>query len=304
MIYNIYYSDKNLLQKRIEKITSLIPNNIYFQENDFKNIINSFKQINLFETEQRVFIIHNPTFLTNIKIFKKVIELINIILSSNDIIFLLNNKKIIRNSKEITEFLSNTTEINITNLTNKTKAKYILKNRIFKDNDFTEQEIDYIINNLPIDSMIIDQELNKLSTLLISSNEKNKLDILSIYEEANLFEFTKNFLLKKSNELFKLYKKLVEQKIDEIQLIAIISNQLINLLFFKKIYETNKNIREISNILQMNEFVLKSYINVYSSVNAKHLTIIINELYLLDKGIKSSLENKKNSFSFFLLKYL
>lgn len=307
MIYSIYYNDKNLLDKKIKSITTLKPQNIYFQENDFKNTINLLKQINLFESENRVFIIHNPIFLNNINIFKKVNELINVILSisKNDIIFLLNNKKRNISNNEINDFISLTKEIVILNLTNKTKNQYILKNKIFKENIFSQNEIDNIINNLPLDSMIIDRELEKLSTLMLSSsNEKDKLDILSLYQEANLFEFTKNFLLKNSSELFRLYKKLDEQKIDEIQLIAIISSELINILFFKKIYEKNKNIKEISNILEMNEFVLRNYANTYNSISVKYLTMIINQLYLLDKEMKNFLEKKKTSFSFFLLKFL
>jgi DNA polymerase III delta subunit len=306
MIYNIYYNDKNLLNKKIQKITTLKPQNIYFQENDFKNIINLLKQINLFESEKRVFIIHDATFLTNIKIFKKINELINIILSvsDNNFIFLLNNKKKSIANKEINDFLSKTKEIIIPNLTNRTKTQYMLKHELFKEKNFSEEEINNISDNLPLDSMIIDHELNKLSTLMISSNSDDELDVLSIYQEANLFEFTKNFLLKNTNKLFILYKKLTEQKIDEIQLIAIVSNELINILLFKKIYESNKNIKEIASILEMNEFVLRSYANTYSFVCVKYLTIIINQLYLLDKEMKSFSDNKKIIFSFFLLKYL
>ncbi len=306
MIYNIYYTDKNLLDKKIQKLTNQKPQNIYFKENDFKNIINLLKQINIFESEKKVFIIHDAVFLNNIKIFKKVNELINAILSfsDNNIIFLLNNKKKVITNKEINDFLSKTKEIIIPNLTNRTKSEYILKNKLFKENKFNIEEINNITNNLPLDSMIIDNELNKLSTLMISSNYEEKLDILSVYQEGNLFEFTKNFLLKNTNELFILYKKLIEQKIDEIQLIAIISNELINILLFKKIYETNKNIKEIAIILEMNEFVLKNYANTYNFVCVKYLTIIINQLYLLDKEIKSFSDNKKTIFSFFLLKYL
>ena len=239
MIYNIYYNDKNLLNKKIQKITTLKHQNIYFQENDFKNIINLLKQINLFESEKRVFIIHDATFLTNIKIFKKINELINIILSvsDNNFIFLLNNKKKSIANKEINDFLSKTKEIIIPNLTNRTKTQYMLKHELFKEKNFSEEEINNISDNLPLDSMIIDHELNKLSTLMISSNSDDELDVLSIYQEANLF-------------------------------------------------------------------VLRSYANTYSFVCVKYLTIIINQLYLLDKEMKSFSDNKKIIFSFFLLKYL
>lgn len=308
MLFIIYGNQNFLINRTLNKLKrNYSQTEVFEYKSDINSqIIFSISSYSLF-TQKKLIIIKNSEFLLNndeeiISIITK--DLFDILTNNeieNDIALLLHSSKISKNS--IVDYaLKNGKIIENLELTESDWIKYA-NTKFEKANiKITQDAINELISRSEHNLDKFENEFNKL--ILYKDNLKIDDIKLLVTEplEENSFQVL-NYLMNNNKTLaIKKYRKLVKENYETIVLISSIATQL---KFYKQVFYL-KNIysnEEISKILKTNEkriFVTNKNLN---KIGIDKINKSLENLFLLDKQIKSGNLNKILAFEMFLINF-
>lgn len=306
MIYIVKYTDVQLAIFEIKKkYLNLEKENIKII--DFKmneNFMLDIQQINLFNKID-VFVIINCTFLSKTNTFNEMQSIFNDLNNVIDKdIYLLTEEKILSN-KEFKNLTKNFKFLEINEINDKNKKEFINyllnKHNIVLDKDIYA----LLLNNLNNNYGVITNEINKLSHLMLEETSKDNLrNVISNYNDENVFKLVENILLKKQNQVWIIYNDLVNKKNDEIMIINAIASQLTKIFFILKMLKDNIAINDIASLTKVPSYFIMNYQKFFNHLNIKTLKEKINSLYELELQIKLNKIDKKLALKEMIINWL
>ncbi len=263
-----------------------------------ENTLNKISQKSLFN-DYKLIIIKEVDFISSKEKVKKQQELIDYILKDNVNYILITNKK------PLLELNENFKILNIEQLNNKNKEKYINNLLLEKKLVLSEKIIDSLKNKLPDNFLIIRNEINKLALLLITNNNEDDLiNSIANYNDENIFNLL-NFIFDSDiNNVLKIYENLKQKKQDEFQIIATLAYQINQILFIKKMLMSGKSSKMIQEILHIQPFVFNNIKRLCDKNDLAKIMKFVDNLFNLELDIKSMKIDKVIGFKNFLLNHI
>ena len=309
-IYLLYGIDKSLIDNKINEIKKKININefdiIKYDMNidSIDNIINEISMPSLF-SNTKLLLVNNSTFFSSSKSIdttelEKYLENIS---KSIYIIFTCNVEKIDSRKKicKLSDKIGKVIELkkgDRTYIINHLKD-YINENGYKIDNYVLNKFIDKVGDNISI----LINELNKIFMYKIEDKTILEIDIdkLTVKNlEEDIFKLT-DFIIKKDKfNCFKLYQDFLNNNFEETYLIGLLASQFRFLLQVKLLSNNGKNKDEITDILAVHPYRVKLAIGNLYSYSLNELTKNLNNLFILDKDIKTGLVNKKVAMELYL----
>ena len=309
-IYLLYGIDKSLIDNKINEIKKKINIEDYdvikydMNNNSIDNVINEISMPSLFSSK-KLLLVNNSTFFNvgksiDTEEFEKYLTNLD---KSIYIIFSDITEKI-DSRKKICKLIDKIGKIIELKKGDRTYIINYLKDYI-KENGY---KIDSYVLNKFIDKVgdnisILVNELNKifmykLEDKTILESDIDKLTIKNL--EEDIFKLT-DFIIKKDKfNCFKLYQDFLNNNYEETYLIGMLASQFRFLLQVKLLCNQGKNKDEITNILSVHPYRVKLAINNLYSYSLNELTKNLNNLFILDKDIKTGLVNKKIAMELYL----
>lgn len=296
--------------KLIKSDDSFLLNNALFNElkekkelikyyDSISNILIDINQINIFNNND-IKVVKNDRIFSNLESFKQNQKILEQLININETVYFITSAKI-SSSKEIKEFLKNVQTINVDGI-NQSNIIYYIENKLKElDVSINNELIQKISSKLICDANIINLELNKL-TNLINIDEFIIDKLICDWQSSNVFDLVNLIIKKDKKNILKLYDSLIRQNYDEYALIQILASQLMKLVIQKYLIQMNYSSNQISETLQMNQFVVIKNSILLKNVDLDELNRICDDLYQLDIKIKLSLIDKNKSLKYFLLK--
>lgn len=306
MIYLIESDNLIAINKEIELILSknkLTKDNVIkydLEEMPITRAINELDTYGLF-TDKKVVIGENATFLGSIKpknIEHNLEDLELYIKNPNkdNILVLItskfdNKKKIVKLLKETATFI--TPEVSIDKIVKDSLEDYSMDNKT----------INYLINYCSNDLEKILNELEKLKNLKI---EDKVITIKDIDENVtkslddNVFDFLNAVVSKNKKKAWNIYEELLYKGEEETKLIVMTADQIRLILNCKCLLSEGKKSSEIASFLDVHPYKVKLAIESSYSYTTDELLKLLNNLYEIDKAIKTGLEYGKNGFKIFI----
>lgn len=284
-------NDEILNLKNIKKINYCGDNNLVFDD---------LSQLTLFGSYENV-VISDADFL--LKQSKENEKLINFLINFDIPVFCtVKSDKIdnfcstVANNKQVK--LIKKTILNAYNKSDEIK-KMCQELEIKFDSNIT---FNILIQSLPNNFLLIKSELNKLKLYVQDSAvTKNDLsDILIENLDSNIFQLVNYLLTNNVKSSLALYKKLINSKHQPIEIIQIMSTQLMKFKFLKMALSQGSKANEISSDLGISPYQLRqmSFIN---KISIEKLNRILNQLFELDCNIKKEILDPFQSLEFYLV---
>ena len=307
MIYLIESDNLVVINAQIEQIlkkNKLSKDNIIkydLLEVPIAVLINELDTYNLL-TDKKVVIGENSSFLTaskvksintNIEELEKYINNPN-----NDNILILicnkldNKKKIVKLLKEKGELLSS--EVSIDKIIKDNLDDYSMDNRT----------INYLINYCSNDMEKILNELEKLKCFKLNDKVISISDIDEVVVKSlddNVFDFINAVVGKNKEKAYDIYKELLYKGEEETKLIIMVADQIRLLYNCKVLLLDGMKKDDIASYLEIHPYKVKLAIESSYSYTKEELLKILNNLYEIDKSIKTGKEYGKIGFELFIL---
>lgn len=311
MIYILYGKIDYLIKKEIQKITTnnkIDDFNIssYDLENDnISDIINDASTISLFDNK-KVIIVYNSYIFTgstakhkfeqNITVLEEYLNNIN---SNTILIFIVNNEKLDERKKIVKLIKKVGTALEF----NQIDTKKIVKD-LFEDYQISSDLINYLINRVGNDLMLLNNEIAKLK--LYKDNDKNitKDDINKLINkniEIDLFKLIEAIIIKDKETAITIYREMLKLNEEPIAIIITLANQIRIIYQTKELYQMGHTEHDIATILNIHPFRVKKAAEKMYDYDSKTLLSYLYQLAELDLKIKSGLVDKELGLELFIL---
>lgn len=298
MIY-LVVGEKSLNNLEIDKILkkekdfSLIKYDL--EETSILKVIEELNTVDLFSSK-KIVIVYS---FSKIDIDDELIKYIEKGYDNNILILVTNEKLDAR--KKLTKLINE--KAKVIDSTNSNVDSFIKEELKDYKLDFGVVQLlkDYTNNNY----YKVEQEINKLKMLKCDEKIVTKEDVESVVKKSfdkNIFDFTNAINEKNKKKMFNIYYELIENKEDELKILATLANNF-RLLYKVKILKDIKSDGECMSILNIKNpkrlYVLKQETYKYEKSD---LVRYLKELSELDIKIKSGLIDKKLGMEIFLTK--
>ena len=306
VIYGIYKSivvknTKSLTKKILgDDINDLNFTKIDYTESSLEEIENEISFLP-FGYEKKVILIENSEGLLKEKDIKNLVKIVNLNDQDVDVIFSMNINKINQN---FFDGFENKKIIELKELSDSDWDKYIVQYLAKRDVKISSEATIELKRRTGqnIESLI--NEMDKISNY---SNSISLEDIKLLVNEPlneNSLELL-NYLVENKKELaLKTYKDLIIKNNDPVYLISMLSSQL---KFLNMVYYLNKTEKktkdEIASILKVSPGRIYFTLKNLKNLNQKILDNSFEQLYKLDKDIKSGSIDKYVGFELFILNF-
>jgi len=316
-MFFVYSKDLFLLNKQVEKIITKIRSmneeteviSYSWIEDHGQKIYDEIFTPSFFEIK-KIIIIKDAYFLTEKKKEKSWIdndiEIINKILNSQnllpEIIFTLNEDKISNKLKITKEFESKTNLIKINELSRNDVIKFIT--RKIEDNNqiISLENVEYFVNKLPSDMLIITNELTKLLSLNTKEITQPIIDNnLSKYFENDVFKLSEYFLTNDIQNFIIGFRNYYSLSTDLISFFSLLNSNLVVLRDSLILKKQGKNQDEISTLLNVHPFRIKVLLSK-NNLNIDEINGKILVLYKLNKMLVNGLINPITNIELELVK--
>lgn len=291
-----------LYGSKIELINKYINNHIKsdtdecikydYVNDDFNDFLNELKYNDLFGNN-KIIVLYNSTFLSssstldNIE-FDKYIENPN----PNNRVFLVINEEKLDERKKVVKALKSKYQIKEFNsFTENDALKYInsyFKNINYKiDNNSVKKIYELLGNNVGL----YEEELKKLSIFKsdekeITVNDVNK--IITKMPEEDIFKLTDAIMSKDIDLIFKIYKEMRENNLEDIMLVALLATQFRFLYDVKVLVSEGKNKFEITSMLSAHPYRVESTMRKIDNYNEEEILNILRKLSDIDYKLKTA----------------
>ena len=305
MIYLIYSSDKEVINKYIDKLANKenidSSSVIKYSIDNINDIIEECNTIGLFSLKKLIIVEATSTFSAA---GKEIVELSDYLDNYNKdviLVFTCNLDKV-DTRKKLYKKISNIGKIECLTKDNNYLVN-LIKNKL-NDYKMTDSSINYFITKIGNDINNIENELEKLISYKYYEKEinNNDIDLLctsSIEEE--IYALTDAIVKNDNNKAIKLYELFITKNYDVSQMIALIASQFRFLLQVKILYNKNLFNDEIASKLKVHPYRVKLAISNSYYYSKDTLEDYLLKLFNLDKKIKLGLIDKNIYFQLFIL---
>lgn len=309
-IYLLYGMDKSLIDNKVNELKKKLNINEFdiikydINIDSLDSIINEISMPSLF-SNTKLLLVNNSTFFSSSKCIEttELEKYLENLSKSTYIIFTCNTEKI-DSRKKICKLIDKVGKVielkkgDRTYIINHLKC-YIKENGYKIDSYVLNKFIDKVGDNINI----LINELNKIFMYKLEDKTILECDIDKLTTknlEEDIFKLT-DFIIKKDKfNCFKLYQDFLNNSYEETYLIGLLASQFRFLLQVKLLCNLGKNKDEITNTLSVHPYRVKLAINNLYSYSLNELTNNINNLFILDKDIKTGLVNKKVAMELYL----
>lgn len=271
----------------LDKVDDLFPGKNYKKiilDQNYEDVIREITQSNLFSNSEtpKPYVIEDFNLILSTsskKDSKEVIDFLDELKKNKDnknIVFILNSKEISKT------YLSYFEVIQIKKLNKLTIKKYcfdLLKK--YKVN-LQHQEFNYLVDILPPDSLLIKNEIKKLSFVdeKITASIINKLIPIDI--NKNTFELIDNFFNRNYEKIIKQIHLLEMLKIDFNEIFNIMVAQLFSLKLYRLNYLENRSYDKICKDFSVQMFQIEKWKKLILSVDISQIDILLSNLLELN----------------------
>ncbi|QGS51958.1 DNA polymerase III subunit delta [Spiroplasma tabanidicola] len=304
-MFFIYSKDQYLISKQIDKLVKKI--NV---DNDYEifnysliddSIIEIISQINTYSlfSRKKIIIINDSFFVNENKpqlhkdYDNKYIEkIINNKNPNVDIIFTVKSEKISKKLKiaKLIENNAKTLKVDIPNFDQ--KYDLVVKKLEKEGLNYNKEAIIYFLDRVIDDVSILVNEVNKLISLNKDITKEVIEDNVFKYYQYNIFELAESFIKNDIKAFLKGWNVYIELNSNMFSFLALLSSQfclLRNALLLKKM---NKNISQISSILNQNPYRVQKLMSE-NRLDINKINDTIKTLYKLEKNLKNGeIDNK------------
>lgn len=306
MIYVLYGENESEIKKYISliikenKIDTKVTYN--YKDDKIEDVIEEASYTDLFGSTKLI-ILNDSTFLSTDKLTNED-KLLSFIDNPNkSTILILKNDKIDSKKKIVKELNIKAKVIEFKLLNNKNIDKYIMD--YFKEKDFSidTPSIKEISKRLISNTSVIDSELEKLILYKNNSKKVTLTDVEKVitkYESVNVFDLIDSVIRKDKKGIFTKYKKLIDEKIEPIMILTLLSNQF-RLLLSVLILSKNTTDDKIASILNEHPYRIEIAKRSIYNIKKEELILIIKKLFITDYNIKTGIMDKYDALNQFFL---
>lgn len=308
MNYLLYGKDNGRIQKEIQKIIDEYKNDCDIIQYDLKNT--SMNDV-LFEIgtmpffySHKVVVVKHCDFLSSGSIDFDLNQLEAFLknpILENTLIMTGNFEKC-DSRKKIVKLVNQTCRVKcFQDLDDKDKRTYILEKMKELGIQMDQYSLNSLVSRLPIDTNIIDNQLEKLSHYPDEINEE-VIDALILKPvEENIFLLSESILNQKFSKAYSIYKDMVSLNNDPIYLIAVISSQ------FRFYYQVRVCMMQmmsedkIASYLKAHPYRVKLTCQIVRNIDVRVIMKIIDACLKCDLDIKTGKREKFLAFEMFLI---
>lgn len=220
-----------------------------------------------------------------------------------DIFLTVEADKILIKHPMIKELFGFVKFINIPKLTNYNMQNIIITILKEKKVHLSQKNINKLLSCLIPNALIIENEINKLK-FFKSSELTDELidDLIFEYNNDSVFKLVEYILNKQISLAIKLFHNLIPQLYSPIEILQIMSAQVLKLILFTLAVNQKMSDNDIMQQLGLNFFQFNQNKKICSMTNMKSLTKFLNDILTLDKKIKKYDMNGKNNLLLFISK--
>ena len=282
----VHGEDIGLLEDKIIELTNNKFTKLVLDAN-FDDIYLKFSQRSLFDdfdskedTNNEIYVIYDFNKLlgsSRNEDSNKTIELLEFLKSTNDkIIFLSNVKEVSKVYAKLFEVIS------VKKLNKLTIKNYCYK--LLKQHElFLQQnEFNCLIELLQPDSLLIKNEIDKLSLVSEKITTGVIKKIISVDINKNVFELIDNFFNKNYEKIIKQITVLENNKVDFTEVFNIMVAQLFFLKLYRLSYLKNRSYKKICSDFNVQLFQIEKWEKLILSVNVSEIDIFLNNLLKLN----------------------
>lgn len=266
---------------------------LQFLENEnYDKVISKVGQSNLFdftEQDKKTYIFYDYSKRLATKLDDKLEKFFEFLISTNeDIVFYSQIKE---EHKSISKFFDK----NITHIKklNKLTIQNFIRKKLIENNmPLTYDIVVCLAEKLPLDSLIISNEIKKLSYLDskdLNAKTINKILIDDI--EKNIFNLVNDFFNDNYEKVMKQINYLDEIKVPFVEVFNILVMQLFNLKLYCSHYEKFKSIDKILKDFGLQRFQIEKLIKTITTVKVSWINNFLNNLLKLDLNFKNGKSN-------------
>ena len=285
--------------------------------NSFKGSIERFEESEIINNfENFILSLRNKSFFSELKLIlvtrvsDKIIKLIDELLDKkiDDVKLVLNSQALEKKSKLRSLFEKEKSLICVPFYRDDNKTLSQLANNFLKKNkiSISQEIVNLIVDRSSGDRINLNNELNKISLLLLNKKKINIEEVIkltNLAENYSISELADNCLSKNVKKINKIFNENVFSVDDCILIIRTLLIKSKRILELKKVQNTNKNIEEIiSNyrppIFWKDKEIVKNQINKWELDDAEKMIYKINKTEL---EVKQNYTNALNIVSDFVL---
>ena len=167
-----------------------------------------------------------------------------------------------------------------------------------------EEALEEITRRLRSNTRVIDSELEKLFLYKINDKLITKQDVeqvITLYEENNMFELVNAVLKKDKKQIFNLYKKLIEDREEPNVILVMIANQFRLMYQAKVLMKEGLDKYKIANMLKEHHYRVGLSLENAINIEEEDLLKILHKLSLVDIQIKTGVNDSVKALETFFL---
>jgi len=187
---------------------------------------------------------------------------------------------------------------------NDVNTDVIIKEEL-KDYNIDYKDIILLKDRISSNPLIIKNELDKIK--LYKGDDKNitSWDIINLTNKSvstDIFKFIDNIIKKNREDAITMYHNMLLMKEEPLKIIIMLADQFRIMYQAKELMMKGHSEKSITDILKIHPYRVKLAIQNGRNYSSSVLLKYINELALLDIGIKTGTLNKDLALELFLLK--
>ncbi len=309
MIYVLYGENENDIELFINKLTK--ENNItdkvtyIYKECDIEDVIEEASYLDLFGNKKLV-ILNNAEFLTGkstleSEVLTKYIENPN---ENSILVFKVNAEKL-DDRKKLVKLLKEKGIIKEFKLVDE-KNMPIYISEYFKNKGYSidSNAIKEITSRLKDNSYVLVNELDKLSLYRLDTKRITLEDVKKViikYEENKAFKLVDAVIKNDKQNMFRIYKEMMEEKEEPAVIITLIANQLRLIYQASVLFRNGHDKYTISNRLKEHPYRVSLALESSSNIEEDKLLSLLNSLALIDYKTKKGELDRENALETFFL---
>ncbi|WP_338982865.1 DNA polymerase III subunit delta [Spiroplasma endosymbiont of Othius punctulatus] len=285
------YND-SISKKQIHQLLKKMENSeteVYFFDYEDSSINELEEAANTFSlfAERKIIVIKGATFLVGVKKLEIDFERWIDLFKNKSVEFILSVEGEKFNSNKLTKYLlENSRKLEI----DKPKRNELVKQinlKLTKNNiTFKTEDINYLIDYIGEDAILLNNELNKFITGKIMFNKENIVDLCFKDRENNIFEISNALISNDKTKWINIFNNFIENEGSLMSIVSLLSSNLVatrNVSFLKQMGISND---EIAKQLEMNPYRVSAIVNLKNN-NIDLLNDKIKLLFKIQNNILS-----------------
>ncbi len=164
-------------------------------------------------------------------------------------------------------------------------ARWLVSEAKLQNGELTQPDANLLVNRVGVNQQLLSSELAKL---LLYNKKINKESILLLTEQtplSTIFDLLDASLNGRTKQALELYEEQRQQKIEPVQIIALLAWQLHVLALIKT--AGDRDVQAIASQAKINPFVVRKSMAIASKLTLNQLKALVSEVRTLDLRLKS-----------------